>query len=456
MIPKSMNKVVSRTLNEIIDKEWVVNEKEFTEKEFTEKEFTMEEFKDDDDNISKADTEEMDMDSIEYDTNNSYLQHDVEELYNSYISEGGYIENFAHINDNYDNSYVYEGLELLKQDLEDYLIYIQENSGKIKVHICAYHVNNYHKYPFLEFFLLKENHENKENDETFYFPSFKYENSVNVLVKSMAAMNILCFSYFKKPTYAFKGYMNDENNLYLFFDSTDMKVDRLNMRRSNDMWMVTIDEIINKGKVCNFNVSSSIVNFFKMNDKLCFLNNMNGIPYEIPTTVFFGCVKSEMNFMANFGKSPADFSGILGKYYYFTDYQHAVKMSGMVDENNEVGGIIRCGLFLGKMKVPLNNPNDCVDESLTTKTMLLNCHENDTEYTNIKLLMRVSDRDGLWTQTYDSVYLGRIELDDGSFYEEYPLWVVKEYDQHVMLSSHLIDKKTTDRDWSKNNNYYIA
>jgi hypothetical protein len=65
------------------------------------------------------------------------------------------------------------------------------------------------------------------------------------------------------------------------------------------------------------------------------------------------------------------------------------------------------------------------------------------------LQMRLNDRGGAWTINYDSVYIGKVELDDGSYFDDYPLWAVKEYEQQIVLSSHLLDKKTIIDEWSR-------
>ena len=121
---------------------------------------------------------------------------------------------------------------------------------------------------------------------------------------------------------------------------------------------------------------------------------------------------------------------MFGKYYYFTDYKNAANKEG-------INGVIRCAVFLGKMKVVRNNTNDVIDESIITQGLLL----VSQDITSIKMFMRISDRDALWTNTYNSVYLGKVELDDGSVFKDYPLWCVKDYEQQTVLSAHIIYKK---------------
>jgi hypothetical protein len=353
-------------------------------------------------------------------------------------------------------SYIYSGLEILEDNIDDLFIDIQEKDVYPTVHICAYHVNLTQKQPFLQYFLLK-NTDNKNNSsrELFQFPKFQYTNCMNVLDKSIMVMNVLCMSYYKDLDYSYKGYINDNNNLYLFFDCTELIIDSVKLYRANDLWLITIDEIINQERVCNFNISSEVVEFFKLNNKLLCLTDLNNTLYEIPTVVYAGCPRKKLDLTSVFGIGVLNNESLMGKNYYYTNYHNAIKSIGWLNETEGCGGIIRCALFLNKMKIPINNREDHIDESRITRELLLKYKETSKEYNYFKLLMRVSDRDGLWREQYDSVYIGKIELDNGSFFEDYPLWVVKDYDQQVILSSHIIDKKTLGDEWSTEGEYYI-
>ena len=70
------------------------------------------------------------------------------------------------------------------------------------------------------------------------------------------------------------------------------------------------------------------------------------------------------------------------------------------------------------------------------------------------LTLRISDHNGLWAKTFDSAYLGNIELDDGSFIEDAPLIVLKEYNQQIPLSYHFIDKSSLGNKYDSNNHSY--
>jgi hypothetical protein len=48
-----------------------------------------------------------------------------------------------------------------------------------------------------------------------------------------------------------------------------------------------------------------------------------------------------------------------------------------------------------------------------------------------------------------------MELDDGTIFNEHPLWVVKDYEQQVVLSTHIIDKKSLDSEWKRDSVYFV-
>lgn len=351
-----------------------------------------------------------------------------------------------------DLNYEYSGLSLLKHDLDDYFENVEQIGTSPTVNICAYHINERHKYPFLEYFLFKNT---KEKGDSLHFPSFEYTNALNVIEKGVTIIELLCLSYFKDLQFCFKGYTNDNNNVYLFFDCSGLELDGFKMSRMNDLWMTTMDEIINQQKICNFPIEDKVLEFFYNHMELLFLKDTKGNTFENPTVLYAGTSRKQLEFKTTFGISTSGKEALMGNYFYFTDYQNAVKHAGWLNEPAGCGGLIRCAVFLGRMKVCMNNQNDDIDESKLTQDMLLRFDENSEEYKTVKLLMRVSDRDGFWTENYDSVYLGKMDLDDGSVFNEYPLWVIKDYYQQIVLSSQIIDKKTIDEKWSRNSEYFI-
>ena len=176
-----------------------------------------------------------------------------------------------------------------------------------------------------------------------------------------------------------------------------------------------------------------------------------------------------MKFTYTFGVTKKQSDTNLGPYYYFTDFDNAIRHGGWSETgkpelrfntlitDNEYGryikgGIVRIALFLGKTNVKMNLKTDDIDESAMKRERLTN---NSLDLNYEKLTMRISDHDGLWTKTYDSVVLDAVELDDGSMLKDTPIYVCKEYEQQLPLSYHFLNKKTLGEKYITNNHFSI-
>jgi hypothetical protein len=69
--------------------------------------------------------------------------------------------------------------------------------------------------------------------------------------------------------------------------------------------------------------------------------------------------------------------------------------------------------------------------------------------------MRISDHNGQWSEFNDSVFLGKIELDNGEYLKNTPVYVLKEYEQQIPLSYHFIDKSYLKEKYNENTDYLI-
>lgn len=119
---------------------------------------------------------------------------------------------------------------------------------------------------------------------------------------------------------------------------------------------------------------------------------------------------------------------MLGPYYYFTDLEHALRQEG-------ANGIVRFAVFTGRKKCIHNLPHSGDQEQQEDNCSSLDRVEMATK--------RLLDHEGLWTKEYDSVYLGEMEMDDGTRLTNKPVMVVKEYSQQVPLSYHLVNQPRT-------------
>jgi hypothetical protein len=338
--------------------------------------------------------------------------------------------------------------------------------------LCVYKINKNGKFPFLEY-LLNYFHDNNTLSLLTLpvFTSFNKSNLISYSKVYLSAMiNVINFEEFSENI-EFDGFHEFESNLYLFFDVSNCKYNLDETYLSSNIRFAIIDEILNHKNVCNIEINKDTVNYFLMNESLNFLHDKNGEAYENPIVGFVGKPTQEKtNFTYIFGENSNDKSGILGPFYYFTNFQNAIRQGGwsknyedeiifnkkITDESGKYikGGIVRFALFLGRTKYIENMPNDPIDESEIKKYMLED-PTMDKKY--VIQTLRISDHDGIWSNDFDSAYLGNIELDDGNLLKDFPILAIKEYDQQIPLSSHFIDKKKLgDRFDVDNLNYSIV
>ena len=335
------------------------------------------------------------------------------------------------------------------------------------IHICAYDVNSDGKYPFQRFLLI-----NTEQNKMLKFPTVttnklmkhssnsnsnsntykdEFINFVKVSLFGLFQLYIDDFAEFNSGL-SFNGFYEYENNLYLFFNVTNCNIKINEVYRANTLWFVTIEEIINIKYCCHMPIAEIVTDFFIQNNSFCFLLDQNNNNYEIPMVGYVGKPENELQFTFIFGET-RDYDGMFGPYYYFTNFYSAFKQGlisktynitdniidlSLIDEHGYYinGGIIRFAIFTGVTKYIENNILDTIDNSAIKQQRL---QDKRLDQNFERLTMRISDYDGKWTEYYDSVILGKIELDNGTYVPDTNI-VVKESSQQIPLSYHYVDK----------------
>jgi hypothetical protein len=348
------------------------------------------------------------------------------------------------------NSYKYSGLNNLNHEI---------NINSHNFFICIYQVNNSYLYPFLQFLFIQN------NNNYLVFPK------LNLLYKLYNTNSVIDYAYQFINTITentenneYKGSLFYENNSYLFFDVTACVVNINCIYKNSNIWFALIDEIINEKHICNIDIHSDVTIFFCKNSEFLFLTNKTDTNYETPSVVYVGKEVSRIKFTYIFGMPKPDNNDFLGPYYYFTNFKNAIKQGGwshnekpekkydIITEDGKYikGGVVRFALFTGLTKVILNNIEDSIDESDIKRELIKNPENN---YENLTL--RITDYDGKWADSYDSVYIGNLELDNGEKMKETYVYVVKKYEQQVPLTYHYIDKPSFDDMFDPNKNYNI-
>jgi len=355
--------------------------------------------------------------------------------------------------------FLVKDLNLLADDTNKYL----------KIFLCIYTINTSGKYPFIQYLLSNNGFNLMSLPVLPVFNSFNRDTIVRYSKVFLSGIfQVDNFEEFNKKI-EFDGFYEYNDSLYLFFDTTKCNLDIDDIYLSSPIRFALIDEILNRQSICNIKIKADTINFFINNDSINYLYDENNEAYEHPIVGFVGKPSFEkIKFTHMFGESPKNKLGILGPYFYFTDFSNAIMQGGWShnykpeymnnkliteDENDKYlkVGIVRFALFTGSTKYVENMPNDPIDES-DIKKQRINDESLDK---NLEIqTLRVSDHDGIWARTYDSVYLGNIELDDGSFIEGAPIIVLKDYEQQISLSYHYIDKNSLGDKYDSNNHSY--
>jgi hypothetical protein len=337
-----------------------------------------------------------------------------------------------------DNYYYYEAMEHLEQDIDEYL----QNNVVQKITISAFQINDEKKYPFLSYLLCKN-----PLDESFNLPciplNYKNINTVNIVtITQIFLLSVLSLENSKDylDLLEFKGFYLFNSEIYIFYDLTKsiLKI----KHTFDDICFGLISEIVNNQSICNYQINNETSNFFLNNTDFCFLKNKDDTIHELPVVGYVGKSGHMLYFTFIFGVSKSESSALFGPYYYFTNYENAVKQIHYECNKNinlkekTPFGVIRFALFMEKIKFIQNLQSDNPDDSEIKKERL---NDNLLDKNYEALTMRISDHDGEWTKLFDSVFLGNnIELDNGEKMENVPIIVLKEYEQQLPLSHHVI------------------
>lgn len=339
-----------------------------------------------------------------------------------------------------------------------------------KICLCIYKVNTNGKSPFLEFLLLNNGY------GLLNLPNIPFSNSIDkdnlVSYSKVFLSGILNITIFEdlNNNLSFDGFYEYKENLYMFFDITKCNINIDETYSASHTRFALVDEIVNHKHVCNIPIWVETIDFFIKNESINFLFDENNERYETPIVGYVGKKTPELlNFTYIFGESRQDKLHIFGSNYYFTDFNNAVKQAGWSNDNkpeysfnklitdNEHGryiksGIVRFALFTGKTKYIENEIDIENDDSSIKKDRLNDITLNDNYE---KMTLRISDHDSNWSKTHDSLYLGKLELDDGSFIKEYPIIVTSNYNQQVSLSLHYLNKSTLGNEFNSHSDYAI-
>ncbi len=299
----------------------------------------------------------------------------------------------------YNNDFV---IDALSKDIDDF----KSTHFYGKVYLVPYCVNTCGIYPFMQFIThyFGTFTENEEFKNIIKFYEFFYSPLVNIMENSNKLLN-LALIHLTNGTITdfskyFKGYVNKSDDVYLFYDLTEINKDST-VTNINHTWLLHSCEIFDKYSY-NTSIDSIVTDFFTEHYAFMYLRDENNELYQLPQIGYSGSSFKNAEFRSVFGNpSSSDEESIFGKYYYFTDYSTALEEAksekNVIGKERKYGGLNRYALFKGKT----------------------------TSFTDFSVKVSEDGSSNDWSENYDSIYL------EG-------LVVLKKYEQQVPVSYHFV------------------
>ena len=311
---------------------------------------------------------------------------------NTSFNEYSQLVGNANVNKNENNLYCYKAVDSLNTDIKIF-------NELTKIHICAYQVNTEGLYPFLQYFMTKTN-EYSENPNIISFPQFSYNSLMTlreILEICNCTLDIIFTCYHKNVVtdsatydpdtelqndkYNYKGFVSQDNNMYIFFDCTEYKITSHPLHKTNDLWLVIIDEIVNQQKVCDYDIDDHVIDFFTENADFAILHDVNlpvpgvlyvpGRIYETPKSLYTYNYGNMSNFVLTFGQIKKKSKVYSDSYYLFSNYDTVIDTINDIANNTSINiknniGIIRFAVFVGNV----HSTNFIADELTLQQTEL--------------------------------------------------------------------------------------
>lgn len=207
------------------------------------------------------------------------------------------------------------------------------------VHICAYQLNVAVQIPFLEFLLHNAS-------DTLSWPSFKAgfaRNACSTIIEFIErTLNVIFTCYPNTGRHQYMGALSNNKRYYFFYDFSEYKIGTQMLYRTNDLWLATLDDIVNKRMVCGLTVDDSVVVFFLKNPQFIALHDCLGKTVETPLVVYTSAFGNMVDMKGMFGE-PRRFIDGLGSWHFFTSYENAVEEAS---QKSGRSGILRTAIFL--------------------------------------------------------------------------------------------------------------
>lgn len=328
-----------------------------------------------------------------------------------------------------------------------------------KIHVCVYKVNSQEMLPFIMFLLYRYG-------EELSFPVLDYYNG-DIPTHVLDTFKSI-FESDNKVEY--KGFIEYNGDIVVIIECIRIEATSISIAANKNQiergiynskwqWALTA-EIINVKDIMKRSISSFATKFLLNNSEVCLLYRNDGTIYETPEVGYYGSYYKKIAATAVLGMSREDVFASFGPYYYFSNFQYAMRYAVWsvnykpqkigtelitVDDKGRYikGGLVRFALFTGRTKMLLGREFDKPDESIISKELA-----EKSEF--IRGMIKLRDNTGSWAKKYNSIRIGSHYIEYKYSVTTQPIVSLKDYEQQVPLEFYFVDtsnvKETTEVD----------
>ena len=309
------------------------------------------------------------------------------------------------------------------------------NPTETRIAFCLYRINTGGMLPFVEYMMYRYP---KAQDSLIIFPTYTCaDRTIKTALKD-----------FKKDTmedtsisFSVQGCLRQDNLPFIFVKLPSIKTTTaVEDKPSAQLIWVTLAEIVNIRHVYGSPIHSSATQLFCNNPALTQITTDKGAVLENPEVLYDGASYEKTIYESVFGLAKSTLYASLGPFYYLAPFEDALRYatvyprgSPSYGEKISTGGLLRCVVFIGKLKVMMNKTRD-LSSSYHDPGILKGAKTK--KYIHSVRYMR--DNAGEWASKYDSVIAGRIPLKNGKLYRKEPLLAVRAWNQQLALSWRII------------------
>lgn len=282
---------------------------------------------------------------------------------------------------------------------------IVNENGVCYLNILCYHVENQHKYPFLQFMMEKVPFCDNIVKEQITFPFIYTTNSSKsieemVLERVVDGLKLLGCDYSKVSEDMYKGIICMDDTGYALVNLSEIDIYGINFNRQTTSWFVLPSEIINNKEILSIPIESDVINLFTQFPFTgCLLNNKTNEYYNIPDVVYTKSDLKQAEFQSIFGVSKNKEYINCSEYYFFNRVLYDLGWFNEVKEHNIY--INRYALFAeGKLYFEKENSFSLTDEdieNLYPEPCIIICY---LENNNLKSDMLVKNYESFISLSY--------------------------------------------------------